>query len=59
MQKHPSAIGIIVGIVGMLLVAVSVWMIVVYTRAYNVAASEQHADAVRWTLETAGGAAAE
>jgi mono/diheme cytochrome c family protein len=52
MQKHPLAIGIIGGIVGTLLAAVAVWLTVVYTGAYNVAASDQHADAVRWTLDT-------
>ena len=52
MRKHPAAIGIIGGIVGTLLVAVAVWLTVVYTGAYNVAASDQHADAVRWTLDT-------
>lgn len=52
MQRHPFAIGIIGGIVGTLLVAVAVWLTVVYTGAYNVAASDQHTDAVRWTLDT-------
>jgi mono/diheme cytochrome c family protein len=52
MRKHPTAIGIIGGIVGTLLVALAVWVTVVYTGAYNVAASDQHADAVRWTLDT-------
>ncbi|MCV0396415.1 MAG: cytochrome c [Rhizobiaceae bacterium] len=53
MRKHPLATGIIGGIVGTLLVAVAVWLTIVYTGAYNVAASDQHADAVRWTLDTA------
>lgn len=52
MQKHPLAIGIIGGIVGTILLAIAVWLTVVYTGAYNVAASDQHADAVRWTLDT-------
>jgi mono/diheme cytochrome c family protein len=52
MQKHPLAIGAIGGIIGTLLVAVAVWLTIAYTGAYNVAASDQHADAVRWTLDT-------
>jgi mono/diheme cytochrome c family protein len=52
MQKHPLAIGIIGGIIGTLLAAVAVWLTIAYTGAYNVAASDQHADAVRWTLDT-------
>lgn len=44
--------GIALGVVGTLLVAVAVWLTVVYTGAYNVAASEQHPDPVRWTLAT-------
>jgi len=44
--------GIAMGIVGTILVAIAVWLTVVYTGAYNVAASDQHADAVRWTLDT-------
>ncbi|MFZ5779466.1 MAG: c-type cytochrome [Pseudomonadota bacterium] len=45
-------IGIALGVVGTILVAVAAWATVVYTGAYNVAASDQHADAVRWTLDT-------
>jgi mono/diheme cytochrome c family protein len=44
--------GIAVGIVGTTLVAIIVWVTVVYTGAYNVAASDQHADVARWTLDT-------
>ena len=44
--------GLALGIVGTILVAIAVWLTVVYTGAYNVAASDQHADAVRWTLDT-------
>ena len=44
--------GIAVAIVGTILAAVAVWLIVVYTGAYNVAASDRHADPVRWTLDT-------
>jgi mono/diheme cytochrome c family protein len=44
--------GIALGIVCTILVAIIVWVTVVYTGAYNVAASDQHFDAVRWTLDT-------
>lgn len=44
--------GLALGIVGTILVAIAMWLIVAYTGAYNVAASDQHADAVRWTLDT-------
>lgn len=44
--------GLALGIIGTLLLAVAVWLTVAYTGAYNVAASDEHADAVRWTLDT-------
>lgn len=44
--------GLALGVIGTLLVAVAVWLTVAYTGFYNVAASDQHADAVRWTLDT-------
>lgn len=44
--------GIALGVVGTLLLAVAVWLAVAYSGAYNVAASDPHADAVRWTLDT-------
>ena len=44
--------GLVAGIVGTVLVAIAVWLTVVYTGAYNVAASDRHADAVRWTFDT-------
>lgn len=52
MQKHPFAIGIIGGVAGTILVGVAVWLTVAYTGAYNVAASDQHFDPVRWTFDT-------
>jgi len=52
MTKQYGA-GIATGIVGMFLLAVVAWLVVVYTGAYNIAASAPHADVVRWTLETA------
>lgn len=50
--KNSLATGIILGIVGTLLVAIAAWLTVVYTGAYNVAATDEHADIVRWTFET-------
>jgi len=44
--------GLALGIVGTILVAIAVWLTVVYTGAYNVAASDPHADAVRWSFDT-------
>lgn len=44
--------GIAFGAVAMLLVAIVAWLTVAYTGAYNVAATDTHADAVRWTLDT-------
>ncbi len=52
MQKHPAIIGIFGGIVGTVLVGIAVWLLIAYTGAYNVAASQQHFDPVRWTLDT-------
>jgi len=52
MKKHPLAIGIAGGIVGTLLVGFAVWLTVAYTGVYNVAASDMHFDAVRWTFDT-------
>jgi len=40
------------GVVATILVAIAVWLAVVYSGAYNVAATEPHIDVVRWTLET-------
>jgi mono/diheme cytochrome c family protein len=44
--------GLGLGIVGTIIVAIAVWITVTYTGIYNVAASDQHADAVRWTFDT-------
>ena len=45
-------IGIALGVVGTILLAIIVWLTMVYTGAYNVAASDPHADPVRWSLNT-------
>jgi mono/diheme cytochrome c family protein len=47
-----SMLSVALGVVATVLVAIAVWLTVAYTGAYNVAASDQHADAVRWTLDT-------
>ncbi|SFQ23461.1 Cytochrome c553 [Tranquillimonas alkanivorans] len=44
--------GIALGVFATLLVGIAGWVTVVYTGAYNVAASDRHFDAVRWTLDT-------
>lgn len=43
--------GLALGIVGTVLVAIAIWLTMAYTGAYNVAASNPHSDAVRWTLD--------
>lgn len=52
MEKHPTILGVFSGVLGTILVAIAVWLTVVYTGAYNVAASDQHFDAVRWSFDT-------
>ncbi|WP_299843130.1 cytochrome c [uncultured Jannaschia sp.] len=44
--------GLALGIIGTILVAIAIWLTLAYTGAYNVAASAQHADPVRWTFDT-------
>jgi hypothetical protein len=51
MTKQLGA-GLALGAIGTLLIVVAVWLTVAYTGAYNVTASDQHADAIRWTLDT-------
>ncbi len=51
MTKH-LGIGILVGVVATILIAIAGWLAVVYTGAYNVAATDPHADIARWTLDT-------
>ncbi|MCC4300275.1 c-type cytochrome [Aurantimonas coralicida] len=45
-------LGLLLGIIGTVLTAIAIWLTVTYTGAYNVAASGQHTDAVRWTFDT-------
>ncbi|HSN73067.1 MAG TPA: cytochrome c [Steroidobacteraceae bacterium] len=44
--------GIVTGVIGTLLVALAVSLAIIYTGAYNVAASDAHADPVRWAFNT-------
>jgi mono/diheme cytochrome c family protein len=44
--------GLFLGIVLTCILGAASWLAVAYGGFYNVAASEPHADAVRWTLET-------
>ena len=52
MNKFPMWLGVFGGILATILIAIVVWLGGVYTGAYNVAATDWHADAVRWTLDT-------
>src|SRR3546814_6218085 len=52
MKKHPVLVGVVGGIVATLLLGVAVWLTIAYTGVYNVAASDQHFDPVRWTFNT-------
>jgi mono/diheme cytochrome c family protein len=47
-----SLVGFVAGVVATLLVAVALWLGVVYSGAYDVAASDPHADLVRWSFDT-------
>lgn len=51
MTKHFAA-GVVLGVVGTIVLAIAIWLGMIYTGAYNVAASDPHADVVRWTLDT-------
>lgn len=42
--------GVALGILRTILAAITLWMILVYSGAYNVVASDEHADLVRWSL---------
>lgn len=44
--------GIVIGAIAVISIALVVWLAVVYTGAYNVAATDAHADVVRWSLDT-------
>lgn len=44
--------GLVIGVGGTLIFGIAVWLTVAYTGLYNIAASDTHADVVRWTLDT-------
>lgn len=46
------ALGILTGVAGVILVAAAAGFIVVYTGAYDVAATDRHVPFVRWAFET-------
>lgn len=50
--KRGVGFGIAIGIAGTLLLLVAVWLATVYTGAYDVAATDRHADLVYWTFDT-------
>ncbi|MDT8388667.1 MAG: cytochrome c [Thiogranum sp.] len=50
--ERGAGFGIAVGVAGILLIGLAIWLLVVYTGAYNVAATDPHADVVRWTFNT-------
>lgn len=50
--KKAMGLGMAIGMVATLLAALAVWLLTVYTGAYNVAATDPHADVVRWTFDT-------
>ena len=53
MQRVTSlAVGFTAGVIAAALVAGAAWLSIVYTGAYNVAATDAHADPVRWSLDT-------
>jgi mono/diheme cytochrome c family protein len=51
--RQPSfAAGVTLGITSTLLVGIAVWLTIAYSGFYNVAATDPHADPVRWTFDT-------
>lgn len=45
------AAGVAIGVAATLLLAVALWLTLVYSGAYDVSAARPHADPVRWTLD--------
>lgn len=52
MGQPRSVAAVVLAVAAVLLLAVVVWLSVVYTGAYNVAATDPNADIVRWSFET-------
>lgn len=44
---------VLLGAVATVLIAITTWLIVVYSGAYNVSATDAHADVIRWSFNTA------
>ena len=51
-KNYRLGIAMAFGVIATLLVAIEIWLTVVYTGAYNVAATDEHADLARWTFDT-------
>ncbi|HEV7264749.1 MAG TPA: cytochrome c [Falsiroseomonas sp.] len=51
-RKRAAALGVVAGAFGVLAVAGVVGLTVVYSGAYNVAATEEHASFTRWAFDT-------
>lgn len=51
-MKTSAGAGILVGAVAMLVLLAVAGLVVVYSGAYNVAATDRHADLMRWAFET-------
>jgi mono/diheme cytochrome c family protein len=47
-----SAIGIVIGAMGLLVLAVVAALVFIYSGAYNIAATEEHASLTRWAFDT-------
>lgn len=54
MEQRTKAAGLggLIGVVGLIATAAVVGLVVVYTGAYNIAATEEHASFVRWAFDT-------
>lgn len=52
MRRGSFAAGLFAGILTTLVIAIVVWLIIAYSGAYNVAATDEHSDPMRWTLMT-------
>lgn len=52
MRRRDFTPGLLAGILATLGIAVVVWLVIAYTGIYNVAATDEHSDPMRWTLET-------
>ncbi|QLF71616.1 cytochrome c (plasmid) [Peteryoungia desertarenae] len=51
MKRSPVIFGIAIGAIGVILVGLIVWLTIVYAGLYNVAATDDHADVVRWSFD--------